>query len=274
MPVLSSSALKMCVLFVLVSITAVSAQGMTFTKASLKGGYSVLINRWTANSSEDEVALLGIMTFDGAGNVSLSYTAMVGGVQQTGSASGTYFLGGSEGTGQIMFTTGANPPQYAIAVTSHAAGLAKSISLLRFDSNYPADATESGTAVLQSTAAVTYNVSKLKGFLNFEVDDRTFSGNTTGMLGTFNVDGKGNVKGGLSLIATRDNGGEYISAAGPYTVNSDGSGTMTLQTSIHTELTFTFVLNDVTQTGPAKGMQLLQTNSVGNQTFSGMALKP
>ena len=55
-------------IFVTIALT-LSAQAATFSKASLKGSYSFLINLWTANASTNQVAMVGVLAFDGAGNV-------------------------------------------------------------------------------------------------------------------------------------------------------------------------------------------------------------
>jgi hypothetical protein len=69
-------------IFVTIAL-ALSAQATGFNKASLKGSYSFLTNRWTANVTTNQFAMVGIMTFDGAGNVTGSYTSTAGGVVQT-----------------------------------------------------------------------------------------------------------------------------------------------------------------------------------------------
>jgi hypothetical protein len=267
----NSWVLYTCALGLMISITALSAQA-AFNNASLKGGYSVLINRWTDNSGDNQFASVGVMTFDGAGKVSISFTSMNGGVEGTGTASGTYTVA-SNGSGTITFTTGSNPPQYAIVVNSSAAGLAKGITLMRIDTNYPSDAIESGTAVLQSTTAVTYSLAKVKGNLGFQLNQWTANpNNENGLVGILSFNGAGAVTG--SFTARSGSGVlETGTVTGTYIVNSDGSGSMSLTASDGSTPQLSFALNTVTSTGPAKGMQLLQTSGNGNKALTGAALK-
>jgi hypothetical protein len=85
---------------------------------------------------------------------------------------------------------------------------------------------------------------------------------------TFN--GAGGFKGSFSQ---RSNGATSTNPiTGTYTVNSDGSGTLTVTGSGHP---LYFVLNTITPTSPAKGAQLLQAveDSGTNQVHTGVALK-
>ena len=247
---------------------ALSAQA-SFTNASLKGGYSFLLNRWTADVNTNEDGTVGVMMFDGVGNVTVSYTSISGGVVQTGAGSGTYTVN-SNGTGAINFTTGSNPPKFAIILNSTAAGLAHGVQLLRTDKN--ANLVESGTALLQSTTAATYTLASVKGKLGFQLNKWTADVNETqeGIVGIFILDGKGKVTGSLSDMV----GGVLKTSTftGTYTVNADGSGSMSL-TFAGINPQFAFALNNATPTSPAKGLQLLQTNTSGNKVISGVALK-
>ena len=71
--VFSRRFLRAGVLIFMMIALALSAQAATFSKASLKGSYGFLINRWTANGNTNQFAVVGVMTFDGAGNA-VSYT--------------------------------------------------------------------------------------------------------------------------------------------------------------------------------------------------------
>jgi hypothetical protein len=264
----NSRVLQAGVLMFMVIALALSAQA-SFSNASLKGGYSFLINRWTADVNTNEDATVGVVTFDGAGNVTASYTSISGGVVQTGTASGTYTVN-SNGTGAINFTTGSNPPKFAIILNSTAAGLAHGVQLLRTDKN--ANLVESGTALLQSTTAATYTLASVKGKLGFQLNDWTadVTRSEDGIVGIFTFDGTGNVKGsftGMSRGVLQTG-----SITGTYTVNSDGSGSMSLTAGTGTPV-LAFALNNATPTSPAKGLQLLQTNTSGNIVISGIALK-
>jgi hypothetical protein len=246
---------------------ALSAQA-SFSNASLKGGYSFLTNRWTADVNRSQEGVVGVMTFDGAGNVTASYTSISGGVLQTGTASGTYIVN-SNGTGAISFTTGSSPPQFAITLTSSAAGLAHGMQLLRTNDNR--NLVESGTALLQSTTATTYTLASVKGNFGLQLNewDANVNDSQEGIVGIASFDGAGKVKG-----STTDVNGGVVSKGtftGTYTVNADGSASMSLTAGTdHPQVAF--VLNSVSA-GQAKGAQLLRTNSTGNKVQSGIALK-
>ena len=258
---------------VFVTITlALSAQAVVFSNASLKGSYSFLLNRWTVQYNQD--AVVGVMAFDGAGNVAASFTYIDGGVVQTGTDSGTYTVN-SNGTGAINFTnfsgTGASP-HFAITLNSTAAGLAHGLQLVQ--TNNTANYVQSGTALLQCTTAATYSVASLKG--NFSWQGNLWTANVnqaqSGGIGTFSFDGKGHVKG----VWTRMDGGVLHTGTftGTYTVNSDGSGSITVTFSPGPVTQAAFVLNNKPPLGTAaKGLQFLQTNLEGNIVISATALK-
>ena len=51
---------------------ALSAQATKFSNASLKGSYSFLTNLWSTNPNTNAFAMVGVMTFDGAGSFFVS----------------------------------------------------------------------------------------------------------------------------------------------------------------------------------------------------------
>jgi len=268
MQVISRGFVRAGILILLAGANALPAQAVTFNNASLKGSYSFLTNLWTANTSTNQFAMVGVLTFDGAGNVTGSYTSIDGGVVQTGTLGGTYTVN-SNGTGTITLTTGSTA-QFAVTLDSTAAGVAHGVQLLQTnDSN---NEIISGTAVLQSTTAQTYSVASLKG--NFsaqlnlwtadvkQVEDSGVSINT--------LDGKGNYK----FTETDVLGGklETETSTGTYTVNTDGSFSLLTASGGKAAC----VLNTVTA-GQAKGAQCLVTalngKSLGNIDITGIALK-
>jgi len=243
---------------------ALSAQAATYSKASLKGSYSFLTNLWTANASTSQFAMVGVLTFNGAGAVTGSYTSTDGGVVQTGTLGGTYTVN-SNGTGTLTFTTGSTA-QFAINLDSTAAKVAHGIELLQTnDSN---NEIVSGTAVLQSTTAETYSVASLKGSFAIQRNTWTAAGSQAegGGVDLYTFDGKGNVK-ALKQFVT-DGVFHTGTTTGTYTVNLDGSGSMSLVDGS----SFAFPLNSVAA-GQAKGFQDLQTVNTGNSVSAGTALK-
>ena len=257
------------VLIIMTIALALSAQAATYSKASLKGSYSFLTNLWTANTSTDQIAMVGVLAFDGAGNVSGSYTSISLQVFQTGTLGGTYTVN-SNGTGAINFTTGENPPQFAIALNSTAAGVAHSVQLLVTGDND--NEVVSGTALLQSASAESYSVASLKG--NFALQFNTWTADVNeaqnGAVGVISLDGKGNLKGSATSMYL---GVPYpTNITGTYIVNSDGTGSMSLTCGSSGNCQSAFALNSVAA-GQAKGLQFLQTNTTGNIVITGIALK-
>jgi len=245
---------------------ALSTQAATFSNASLKGSYSFLTNLWTANVNTNEFAMVGVLTFDGAGNVTGSYTSFTGGVIQTGTLGGTYTVN-SNGTGAITFTTGSTA-QFAINLDSTAAKVAHGVQLLQTnDSN---NEIVSGTAVLQSTTAETYSVASLKG--NFALQRNRWTADVSqpeaAGLDMYAFDGKGNVKVSTAYVL----GGAFSTSTstGTYTANSDGSCSVSLTSGVQAA----FVLNSVAA-GKPKGFQFLITAGYGNRNtpMTGTALK-
>lgn len=84
---------------------ALPAQAATFNNTSLKGSYSFLTSLWTASVSTNQFGMLGVMTFDGAGDVTGSYTSVSWDTVQTGTFSGTYTVS-SNGIGAITSQPG------------------------------------------------------------------------------------------------------------------------------------------------------------------------
>lgn len=263
MQILSRRFLQVGILIFVTIALALSAQAATFSKASLKGSYSFLVNKWTADVNSTQGAEVGVVTFDGAGNVTESYTSINGGVVQTGTDSGTYTVN-SNGTGTINWTDG---HQTAINLNSTAAKLAHGVQLLATDDSY--NEVISGTAVLQSTTVQTYSVASLKGNFTYQWNKWTADVNEAqgGGFGIFSFDGKGHVKGSGTYM----DGGVLQTGTftGTYTVSSDGSGSLSLSNNVQMK----FVLNNKPPLGTAKGLQFLNTNTIGNIVASGIALK-
>ena len=272
MQISSRRFLQVGVLIFVTIALALSAQAAGFSNASLKGGYSFLVNRWTADVTANQFAVMGVMTFDGAGNVTASYTMISGGSVTTGTLGGTYAVK-SNGTGTIKFTTGTNPPQFAITLNSTAAGVAHGVQLLQ--TNDSSNEVVSGTALLQSTTAGKYSVANVKGNFGFQWNEWTADVNNSqeGCVGIVSFDGKGNLKGSQKNMS----GGVLKTGTftGTYTVNPDGSGSMSMTDNRGDKSQTAFALNSVAA-GQAKGAQFLVTSTGGNNkniVVSGVALK-
>jgi len=254
------SSRQVCLL-VFVTITLVlTAQAATFSNANLNGTYTFMGNRWTADVSAPQGGFIGVMSFDGAGNVTESYTGMINGSLITGTYSGTYTVN-PNGTGTLTYPG----LQFTFVVNSTSAKIAHGIQLLGI-LNYGYNEVGTSTALLQSTTANTYSAANLRGNFSFQYDEWTADPTQTYYAGNglFSFDGKGNVRGSSSSM---ENGTLQTNTfTGTYTVNSDGSGTISLSTGVQ----YAFVLNTVLGTF-AHGFQFLQTNTTGNLAICGIA---
>jgi len=259
------------ILIFLAIAIALPAQAATFSNASLKGTYSFLNNLTTANVGTNQFAMVGVLAFDGAGNVSGSFTSISSTTSQTGTVAGTYtVMSNGTGTMTITFTPGSTA-HFAITLNSTAAGVAHGVQLLQTDDTK--NEILSGTAVQQATAPASYSKASLKGTLAFQYNPRTADASLSedGGVGIFTFDGKGGLKGSVTIIFGGGPFGGPFTAT--YTVNPDGSGTIT-GVGGH-GLQIAFALNTVTA-GQAKGLQFLDTNNgdgPGDLVITGSALK-
>lgn len=272
MQVFSRRSVQVGVLIFMAIVIALPAQAATFGNASLKGTYGFLNNLWTANMGTNQFAMVGVLAFDGAGNLTGSYTSISRDTVQTGTLGGIYTVM-SNGTGTITITfTPGSTAHFAITLNSTAAGVAHGLQLLQInDTN---DEIISGTALLQATTSTTYSVASLKGTFAFQYNPRTVEGSLAedGGVGIFTFDGKGNLK---ISITTMYDGHLFTNNAltGTYSVNSDGSGRLSVGSKHTPQLAF--ALNSVAA-GLANGLQFLDTKTgdgSGNLVITGSALK-
>ena len=112
----------------------------------------------------------------------------------------------------------------------------------------------SGTGI--ATEETSFTNKSLKGAFEFLTVKWNENANAVNAVGVATFDGKGNV--GASLTA--DNAGTVMtaSASGTYSVNSDGSGSLTLSNNQGYAESLAFALN-----AKNKGMQLLITSCSG-----------
>ena len=251
--------LQVGVLVFVTSALAQSARAARFSEASLKGRYSYMLNKWTVDVGINQVANVGVMTFDGAGNMTGSATKVGGGVAESGALSGTYTVN-SNGTGMIEVTsTLFNPPtiQLGFVLNSAAAGVAHGFQFMQTENHN--NVVISGTALLQSTIPWTYNVASVRGSFSFLFNswsaDPGFD--ERGGIGILTFDGKGNLKGSFTSL---DNGVYTpLTFTGTYAVKADGSCSASLLLSNGATVELAGALNSVGPFG-ANGLQLLVTN--------------
>jgi hypothetical protein len=238
---------------------AISAQAASFSQASLKGSYSFSENKWTTDPGAHQFGMVGVMRFDGAGNVTGSATTVANGVSSTGDLGGTYTVN-SNGTGVIDITTiflSSGEEQYAITLNSAVGGVAQGF---QFIETLNAVYLVTGTASLLSTTARNYSVASVYG--TFAIQYNTLTADPDiyeeGGIGILTLDGKGNIKGSLT---DKDSGGLHTpTLTGTYTVNSDGTCSISLVQPNSATVKLACALNSVAALGGAKGLQALVTN--------------
>jgi hypothetical protein len=230
---------------------------------SPNGPYGILLNQWKDPSSNNTSALLSVLNFDGAGNVTGSYTIVsTKNPTATGVLTGTY-SGNTDGSNTVNLTLDVGPTAIlATAVTDAGTGL----QLLMTGGTLPKPGqVVSGTGRIQSAQGTMPAGSY--GFLLHQWPDA--SNNPDGFFGIINLDGAGNAAGTYTFVGS-DIGSAPISGtfAGTYSVNPDSTGTAKLTFDIG----FTGTLSIVVTDGGA-GIQLLQTSTTsgGKSIISGIA---
>jgi hypothetical protein len=123
-----------------------STADKTYGVANLKGTFAFQGNEWTAAGKDAEEGFVGILTFDGKGNVIGSYTDMYNGARTSPTLTGTYTIL-SDGFGGMLFLAG--NIQFSFALNSAtAAGKAKGLQFVVNNSN-GLNIVRSGTALKQ-----------------------------------------------------------------------------------------------------------------------------
>jgi len=101
--------------------TAVATQETSFSNASLKGTFEFLNLKWAIPPTNAN-NVLGLLTFDGTGNVAFSATSDIAGTVTTLSGNGTYSVN-ADGSGSIALTSGSSSIGFAIGINSKNTGL-------------------------------------------------------------------------------------------------------------------------------------------------------
>lgn len=212
-----------CLLFL--AAAAVSAQTM-----APAGSFGFLVNAsYDDPSSNNGLALRGVMNFDGAGNVTGSYTSESGATDtqaaQTNTASftGTY-SSNPDGTGSLTITNDSGTSlTFAMVIADGGQGLLLAMT------NLGGGGSASHTAI-SGVARAAYVGGPMKGSYAAELTNTPAPAGTA--LGVLTFDGAGNV----TLSATFVGGGESSTQPsvqtktymGTYTSNPDGSGAINL----------------------------------------------
>lgn len=242
-------------------LTASSAQAGALGLQTLNGSYAYILRLHTADPAEDQFAIMGIATCDGAGHITASFTSTTDGNVQTGTLNGTYTVN-ADGTGEIDY--GPNPVvKLAIAVHDVSGGIAHAIEFLQ--TNDSLNEVQDGHALLQATTAQTFSKKSLKGTYVFH-GERLISdpgGAQDAYLAVVTFDGKGKVKGTLTLVYAGDPETDKVS--GTYKINSNGSASFKIS-----DVTFAVALDNVSK-NHAAGFLMLRTGGQDQGNFADTA---
>jgi len=219
-------------LFLVSLLASAQVRPAKYSNKSLNGPYSFLMNKWLNEYCCDAVALLGFMTFDGKGNLSISATLNDNGAVSTLTDSGTYSVA-KNGTGSIAFSVWND----TFGIVLYAGG--KGFDILKTAGGGTGAVT--GTAVAMGTSS--FSNASLKGSYGYLTVKTVSSQNGTAeaYAGTMTFDGVSSV----SLSGTWWDAGqvESVTASGTYSVNSDGSGSTNMTDQSGNTFTLSFVIN-------------------------------
>ena len=244
--------------------------GNKFSSASAQvtspnGSYGVLVNQWKDPNSNSVEAVLAVLNFDGAGNITGTYTLTrsINFARAAGTLTGTY-SGNPDGSNTVNLTFDIGATVTAVmAVTDGGAGL--QVLATGGNASKPGQVV-SGSGRIQSAQGTMPAGSY--GFLLNQWPDS--ANNPQGVLGIVNLDGAGNLTGSATVVAPGQ-GGAAISGTltGTYSINPDGTGTLTVTVE---EFGVTLTLAIVVTDG-GSGILMLQTaESDGfSQVVSGIA---
>jgi hypothetical protein len=241
------------VLVLALTLRTVSAQSM-----SPSGSFGLLINAsYSDPSNENGLAILGVINFDGAGNVTGSYTVEQGSSPTnssqpvTGAFTGTY-SSNSDGTGTLT-TTADNGTAFTFAMVSTDGGQ----GLQFVATNCPCDMS---TTTFRGIARAAYTGSLNASSYGFQA---TNSPTPAASLGVLSFDGAGNVSMSVTFVGLSGASGQPNvftgTSTGTYSSNPDGSGAITITMANGNMQTYVFVITD-----GGSGLLLLQTNRSGN----------
>ena len=241
------------VLVLVLTLRTVSAQSMPPS-----GSFGYLLNgTYIDPSNESGLAILGVINFDGAGNVTGSYTIEQGSSPAhtsqpvTGSFTGTY-TSNADGTGTLTTTAdNGSPFTFATVITEGGRGLELVAT------NCPCDMS---TTTFSGVARAVYTGSVNAGAYGFQA---TNSPAPAASLGVLSFDGAGNVSMSVTFVGLSGASGQPNiftgTTNGTYSSNPDGSGALTFTMANGNMQTYVFVITD-----GGSGILFLQTNRSGN----------
>jgi hypothetical protein len=234
---------------------------------SLNGSFGFLINAsFRPQSTDNGTAVLGVMNFDGAGNVTGPYTFEIGGNSTqaaqtiTGTFTGTYSRN-PDGTGNVTIALDAGiTVTFAMVITDSGQGLQLVATNLTGG--------DIGGIVISGVARAA-QAGSVKGSYGFQLNNSPVP---AGTIGVANFDGKGNVAVSFTSVGVGSDPNQPPvmsgTLTGTYSTNPDGSGTISFpaQSGQSGNSAFAFVITD-----GGSGALLLQTNGTGSNVSFGTA---
>ena len=251
-------------------LRAVAAQS-----SAPSGSFGFLITSSFKNTSADAtgVAILGVMNFDGAGNVTGSYTYEVDargvGAPKTtaGAFTGTY-TPNADGTGSVTMALDAGL-NLTLGIVAGDGG--QTLQLVATDFQFPAAKCYCivGSMVLAGTARA-MPAAALSGSYGFQILNAP---NVNASFGVAKFDGAGNVAVSFTFVSSSDATGKPtapigIAQGGTYSINADGTGSINLGAvpGVSNAQTYAIVTTD-----NGSGLFLVQTDRPGSGVAFGAA---
>jgi hypothetical protein len=231
------------------------------------GSFGFLVNAWLAPQNSDSgTAFLGVMNFDGAGNVTGSLTFQRGSTStkaaQTfaGTLTGTY-SSNPDGTGSVTVTFG------GVLTFTFAMVIADGGQSLQLVGTNLIGGDASGS--VGDGFARAGQSGSLKGSYGFQLNNSPLP---AGTIGVANFDGAGNVAVSFTSAGVGSDPSQPPvsrgTLTGTYSTNPDGSGTINFpaQSGRSGSSAFAFVITD-----GGSGLLLLQTDGTGSNVSFGTA---
>jgi hypothetical protein len=200
---------------------------------SLSGSFGFLLNSSVARTSNDSgTAILGVMNFDGAGNVTGSYNVQIGDSADT--------PGGQSLAGNFTGTYSTNPDGTSTATLNLDAGISFTYALVITDGGKGLSLVTTGcTAVCDLGGIVIGGIARaaytgpLKGSYGYQFNNSPVPGQSVGVA---SFDGAGSIAVSLTFVGAGmgpDHDPHQApvfsgTANGTYSVKPDGSGTIVL----------------------------------------------
>jgi hypothetical protein len=239
--------------------------------AAQSGSYGFLINQsHTDATGQNGTALLGVMNFDGTGNVSGPYTLKAGAKDtrpaQTGSGTftGTY-SGKPDGTGSVTMALDLGITlTFALVIDDGG----RSLHLVATTCLFGSEGCNLFGSVFSGIARAG-QAGSLNGSFGFQITNSPVPSTTIGVAA---FDGSGNATVSFTAVGPgRDDTGPLPvfsgTITGTYSINSDGSGTLNFPASDQSQgSTYAFVLTE-----GGSGLLFLQTDSTGPNVSFGTA---